>query len=227
MSYDVIVVGLGGMGSAAAAHLARRGQRVLGVEQFSPAHDRGSSHGDSRMIRQAYFEDPGYVPLLLRSYELWDDLDGDRPGILTITGGLMIGDATSATVAGSLASARQRDLPHELLDAAALRRRFPTFHPGEDTLAVYEQRAGYVLPEETIRTHLARAGSRGADLRFEEKAVSWHADPGGGEVTVQTGRGTYHADKLVITAGAWARTAADAPAGPTHRTAGAVLVRPG
>ena len=103
MTYDVIVLGLGGMGSAAAAHLAARGQRVLGLERFGPAHDQGSSHGGSRIIRQSYFEDPAYVPLLLRAYELWHELDAD---LMTLNGGLYFGRPDSPTVAGSLRSAR-------------------------------------------------------------------------------------------------------------------------
>src|SRR4051794_18490455 len=124
MRYDVIVLGLGGMGSAAAAHLARRGQRVLGLERFGPGHDRGSSHGGSRIIRQAYFEDPAYVPLLKRAYELWEQVERDTASeLVTLTGGLYLGRPDSVLVVGSLASARQWDLPHELLDAAEIRRR--------------------------------------------------------------------------------------------------------
>ena len=125
-SYDVIVLGLGAMGSATAYQLAARGQRVLGLERFGPAHDHGSSHGQSRIIRQAYYEDPAYVPLLLRAYELWEQLEresGER--LLTITGGLMIGEAGSQIVAGSLRSAREHNLQYDILDAADLRRRFP------------------------------------------------------------------------------------------------------
>ncbi len=125
----VIVLGLGGMGSAAAAHLARRGAEVVCVEQFEPGHDKGSSHGESRIIRQAYFEDPAYVPLLRRAYELWEDLEHDDPGIFRMTGGLFLGRPETEAVAGSLASAREHDLPHELLDAAEIRRRFPAFAP--------------------------------------------------------------------------------------------------
>src|SRR4051812_10706351 len=125
--FDVIVIGLGGMGSAAAAHLAARGRRGLGLGQVPPAHDPGASHGDSRIIRQAYFEDPAYVPLLQRSYELFADLEATSPGVLTLTGGLMLGAPDSAAVAGSRASAEQWHLSHELLDTADLRRRFPAF----------------------------------------------------------------------------------------------------
>jgi sarcosine oxidase len=202
--WDVIVLGLGGMGSAAAAHLAARGQRVLGLEQFMPAHDRGSSHGESRIIRQAYFEDPAYVPLLLRSYELWQDLDRDRPGVLTITGGLMIGRADSATVSGSLRSAQWWDLPYEMLDAAQLRRRFPVLRPTDETTALYEARGGFTRPEQTVLAHLDRAAARGADLRFGEKVIGWHASSAGEGVTVRTHSGEYEAGRLVIAPGAWA-----------------------
>src|SRR5918999_1029608 len=154
-SYDVIVVGLGGMGSAAAYHLARRGQRVLGIERFTPAHDRGSSHGRSRVIRQAYFEDPAYVPLVLRAYELWREAErATGADLLLITGALMIGAPDSEVVAGSLRSAREWDLGHELLDATDLRRRFPTFAPTTDTVALYEAQPGVVRPEAAVAAHL-------------------------------------------------------------------------
>ena len=120
MTHDVIVIGQGGMGSAAAAHLAARGQRVLGLERFGPAHALGSSHGGSRIIRQSYFEDPAYVPLLLRAYELWEQLERETgEPLLTITGGLMIGAPDSEVVCGSLRSAREHDLAHQMLDAGA------------------------------------------------------------------------------------------------------------
>ena len=204
-SYDVIVLGLGGMGSAAAAHLAARGSRVLGIERFTPAHDRGASHGETRLIRQAYFEDPAYVPLLLRAYELWDELERERPGILTVTGGLMIGRPEAATVAGSLRSARQWGLDHELLDAADLRRRFPAFAVDDETVALYEPLAGYVRPEETVLAHLDCAAKHGATLNFEEQVLDWHAaNSTEGGVTVRTNKGTYTAASLVIAPGAWA-----------------------
>ncbi|MHA3700600.1 N-methyl-L-tryptophan oxidase [Jatrophihabitans sp. YIM 134969] len=200
--YDVIVLGLGGMGSAAAAHLAARGATVLGLEQFTPAHDRGSSHGESRMIRQAYFEGAEYVPLLLRAYELWDDLDREDPGVFRRTGGLMIGKSGSPTVEGSAAAARAHGLAHDLLDATAIRERFPQFRPGDDDVALYEAAAGYVRPERAVSLQLRRAERAGAELHFEEPAVDLTADDGG--VTVTTARGTYRADRLVVTAGAWA-----------------------
>jgi sarcosine oxidase len=200
--YDAIVVGLGGMGSATAYQLAGRGKRVLGLEKFSPAHDRGSSHGRSRIIRQAYFEDPAYVPLLLRAYELWERLERETgQELMTLTGGLMIGRREDELVSGSVKSAEEHDLPYELLDADEIRRRFPPFSPNSETLALYEEKAGFVRPEETVKAHLDRAASLGADLRFEEPVLSWGVSSG---VGVETRAGFYEAERLVISPGAWA-----------------------
>jgi sarcosine oxidase len=199
VTFDVIVIGLGGMGSAAAAHLAARGQRVLGLERFGAAHDRGSSHGGSRIIRQSYFEDPAYVPLLRRAYELWAELD---PALLTFTGGLYLGRPATPTVAGSMRAAREWDLPHELLDAAEIRRRFPTMNPDDDEVGLYETAAGFVRPELTVAAHLRVAAQHGAELHVEEPVLSWSATPGGVRVTTAVGR--YTAGRLVICPGAWA-----------------------
>ena len=203
MIYDAIVAGLGGMGSATAYQLAGRGKRILGLEQFSPAHDRGSSHGRSRIIRQAYFEDPAYVPLLLRAYELWERL-AEETGeeLMTLAGGLMIGRREDELVSGSMRSAEEHGLPYELLDADEIKERFPPFSPNPETVALYEEKAGFVRPEETVRAHLDRAGSLGADLRFEEPVFSWEASEDG--VRVETQGGSYKAERLVITPGAWA-----------------------
>ena len=201
--YDAIVAGLGGMGSATAYQLAGRGKRVLGLEKFHPAHDRGSSHGRSRIIRQAYFEDPAYVPLLLRAYELWERLERDTDQeLMTLTGGLMIGRRESELVSGSVRSAEEHGLPYELLDADEIRERFPPFSPDPGTVALYEKKAGFVRPEETVRAHLDRADALGADLRFEEPILSWEALGNG--VRVETPEGSYEAERLVITPGAWA-----------------------
>lgn len=203
MTHDVIVAGLGGMGSAAAYELAGRGKRVLGLERFSPAHDRGSSHGRSRIIRQAYFEGAEYVPLLLRAYELWEELERETgQELMTLTGGLMIGREDGDLVSGSVASADEHDLPYELLDAGEVRRRFPAYAPGPDTVALYEERAGFVRPEETVKAHLDLAASSGADLRFEEPVLSWEATDGGARV--ETTESVYEAERLVISPGAWA-----------------------
>ena len=202
-AYEVIVVGLGGMGSATVRELAARGVRVLGLEKYGPAHDRGSSHGGSRIVRQSYYESPEYVPLLLRSYDLFDQLAADAgEDLITLTGGLMIGRPDSLTVAGSRASAEQWGLEHEILDAAEIRRRYPTFAPRPDEVALYEARSGFVRPEATVAANLRLAGARGADLRFDEPVTSW--EPVGDGVRVTTARGTYTAGHLVLTPGAWA-----------------------
>ena len=199
--YDVIVAGLGGMGSPAAYQLAARGKRVLGLEKFSPAHDRGSSHGRSRIIRQAYFENPAYVPLLLRAYELWEQLEREtNEDLMTLTGGLMLGRRESKLVSGSVRSAEEHGLPYDLLDAGEIRARFPALSPDPETVALYEKKAGFLRPEETVRAHLDRAGSLGAELRFEEPVLSWEAQPTG--VRVETPEGSYAAERLVITPGA-------------------------
>jgi sarcosine oxidase len=204
-TYDVIVVGLGGMGSATVRHLAARGVRVLGLERFDPAHDRGSSHGGSRVIRQSYFEDPAYVPLLLRAYELWEEAEKDSGAdLLTLTGGLYLGPPESTTFAGSLRAAQEWDLPHEVLDAAALATRFPTITPAADEVAVFEERAGFVRPERTVATHLDLAARDGADLRFGQQVLSWEATASG--VRVRTADGKHTAGRLVISPGAWAPT---------------------
>lgn len=202
-TFDAIILGLGGMGSAAACHLAARGKRVLGLDQFTPPHDKGSSHGQSRVIRQAYYEDPAYVPLLLRAYELWRQLEHDSgKELLTLTGGLMLGSQYSAVVAGSQRSAKQHGLPHELLDAREIRNRFPQFNPGSDTIALYEKNAGCVRPEEAVRAHLDLAARRGAILQLETEVTNWAATHDC--VRVTTKRGDYEAGQLVICAGPWA-----------------------
>jgi sarcosine oxidase len=193
----------------AACHLAARGKRVLGLDQFSLPHEQGSSHGQSRVIRQAYFEDPAYVPLLLRTYELWRQLERDSDKqLLTITGGLMLGTASSAVVSGSLRSAREHGLAHELLDAKQIRSRFPLFAPESDTVALFEKSAGFVRPEEAVRAQLNLAAKSSTTLHFEEPVTRWEANRSG--VRVTTSRGTYEAGQLVICAGPWlGKVAAD------------------
>lgn len=201
---DVIVVGLGGMGSAAAAHAASRGKRVLGLEQFQPAHDQGSSHGRSRVIRLAYFEHPAYVPLLRRAYELWRRLE-EQSGrrLLQITGGLMIGSPESDVVAGSLRSAREHHLDHEVLDAHEIHRRFPPFTPSRGVVALHEHAAGVVFPEEAIRAHLDIAADNGAHLHFDERVEQWSANSSG-SLEVRTSRARYECERLILAPGSWA-----------------------
>lgn len=206
MTVDVIVLGLGAMGSAAAYHLALRGQRVLGIEQFTSPHDRGSSHGGSRIIRQAYFESPDYIPLVLRAYELWRRLESDAGArLLHITGGLTVGAAAGEMVSRTMAAARQHEIRFEVLESAELRRRFPVLRPLAGDAGVLEPHAGYLVPEECIRAHLKMAAAMGAELHFEEKVLAWRADED--RVEVRTTRGMYEAGHLVIAAGPWANEA--------------------
>jgi sarcosine oxidase len=203
-AFDVIVVGLGAMGSAAAYHLSTRRAKVLGLEALIPAHDRGSSHGETRIIRQAYFEHPAYVPLVLRAYEMWGRLQQDSgEELLRITGGLSIGQAGGRLVTGCLTSAAEHGLNHELLDSTEMRRRYPQFVLAENEVAFYEATVGYLRPEECIRQHLRLAAEHGADLRFEEPVLSWTASASGDGVSVTTARRTYRAGSLVICAGPW------------------------
>jgi sarcosine oxidase len=201
--YDVIVVGLGGMGSAAAYHLAARGQRVLGLEKFTAAHDKGSSHGGSRIIRQSYFEDPAYVPLLLRAYELWEKLAADsQREVFRLTGGLFSGPPECLTVAGSLRAAQEWSLPHEVLEAGEIRARFPNFTPQTGDIAVYEAKAGFARPEMTVQAHIDLAERAGATLSFGEEVLEWTETADG--VRVTTAEATYTAGQVVICPGAWA-----------------------
>ncbi len=201
-SADVIVVGLGAMGAAAARALSRRGLSVLGLDRFAPPHARGSSHGDSRIIREAYFEDPSYVPLVQRSYLLWEELEREGgESLLTRTGGLMIGPRDGVLVAGALRSAERHALPHEVLDAAAISARVPAFRPRADWIGVFEPNDGVLRPEAGIAAMLAVARRHGAVLRTHEPARSWRADGRG--VSVTTARGTYRAERCVLAAGPW------------------------
>lgn len=201
-SYDVIVAGLGGFGSATAAHLAARGQRVLGLDQYPAAHANGASHGESRIVRQAYFEGTSYVPLLQRAYELWDELGADGDPLLTRTGGLFLGQPGSRVFDGSLASAQRWGLEHEVLEPAEVTRRFPVMRPPDGTAGLFEPEAGFVSPERAVLAHLAVAARHGADLRHDEPVLSWSSTGDG--VQVRTGRGTVEAGHLVLAPGRWA-----------------------
>jgi sarcosine oxidase len=201
--YDVIVVGLGAMGSSAVYQLARRGLRVLGLEQFTPAHAYGSSHGGSRIVRKAYFEKPDYVPLLIRAYELWDELAASfGEQLFTRCGALMIGRPDSPVVAGTLESARRWNLPHEVLDQAALRARFPQFALPADHVAVFEADAGFVRPEVAVLANLELAAEAGAELWFDTTVESIELGPAG--VHLSAGGEQLSAPKVVLATGAWA-----------------------
>ncbi len=202
MEYDVIVAGVGGMGSATLAELATRGARVLGLDRGSIPNDQGSSHGVNRIIRLVYAEDPRYVPLLRRAYQRWRELEG-RLGepVLITTGGLDMGRADSRTVTGSLASARVHELEHELLEAAQIRARFPGFVVPDDLVAVYQPDGGFVLSERAIAGHARLALDAGAELHGHEPVTGWETVGHG--VVVRTEVAEYRARRLVVSAGAW------------------------
>ena len=200
--YKAIVVGLGAMGSATLYHLARRGWRVLGIEQFTAGHDRGSSHGDSRIIRETYFEHPLYVPLVRRAHELWLELEKESGvSLMTITGGLMIGPTDGSIVSGSLRSAAEHKLPHALLSAEEVHERFPPFRLAKGLVAVLDPRAGFLDPEACTRAHLKLAQDSGAAVRFNEPLLDWNISSD--LVRVTTASEAYTADRLVLAAGPW------------------------
>jgi sarcosine oxidase len=204
-SYDVVVVGLGAMGSAAAFHLARSGRSVLGLDRFTPPHSYGSSHGQTRIIREAYFEHPLYVPLVQRAYELWAELERlSGRDLMRITGGLMIGRPDGVLVSGARRSAEQHQLGYELLTSTEVPTRFPALRPADDMVALWEPRAGILFPEACVDAHLVLAQTRGATLRYDEPVVSWRSDGDG--VRVVTEQGEYPAGQLLLTAGGWIRS---------------------
>ena len=190
------------MGSAAAYHLARRGLSVVAIEQFTPGHDRGSSHGLSRIIRLAYFEHPSYVPLLRRAFSLWRELEaesGDR--LLHVTGGLDIGRPDSRVFDGSRESCAVHDLPHEILTAAQVNARFPGYRLPDDAMAVFQPDGGFLEPEKCITTHVRLAEKHGARVLADRAVTSWQAD--GGTVVVRLGQEEIRARQVVLSAGAW------------------------
>lgn len=200
--YDAIVVGVGGMGSAAVYHLARRGKRVLGLERYGIPHGMGSSHGHTRIIRLAYYEDPSYVPLILRAHELWRELEtatGER--LLHTTGSIDAGPEDSWVFDGSWRSCRLHDLPHEVLTGAELRRRHPGYRIPQDHLALVQPDGGFLLPERCIVGHVMAAQALGAEVHGHEPVLDWEPLENG--VRVRTRHGYYEAEKLVFTAGAW------------------------
>jgi sarcosine oxidase len=200
--YDVIVLGLGAMGSSAAYQLAKRGARVLGIDQFTPAHELGSSGGLSRIIRLAYFEHPDYVPMLRAAWALWPQIEAEAgESLMKVTGGLYIGRDGSAVLGGSRRSAVDHGLAHELLDVDEMRNRYPQFVLDDDMAALHEPLAGILFPEKCIAAHLGLAERHGAQLRFGERVTGWSSD--GATVAVTTDQGTYAAARLVIAAGAW------------------------
>ena len=205
--YDAVVVGVGGMGSAALYHLARRRKRVLGVERFDVPNDVGSSHGLTRIIRLAHFEHPSYVPLVRRAYELWRELEHEvGEQLLHVTGAI---DAGGDLYDGSVRSCREWDLPHELLDGRELRRRFPAFRLPDDLPVVLQPDGGFLVPERSIAGHAQAAGAHGAELRTGERVLGW--EDVSDCVLVHAESGPIETDHLVLTAGAWSQEVARLP----------------
>jgi sarcosine oxidase len=203
MTYDVIVAGVGSMGSATVYELATRGYKVLGLEQFDIGHDLGSAHGVNRIIRLAYAEDPAYVPLLRRAYKLWRRFERiSKEQLLFITGGIDAGPRDGSIVQGSLRSCQEHGLVHEELNAAQLRQRFPAFRLPRGYAAVYQPDGGFVLSERAVVAYVSGAQAAGAEIHGRETVRRWEVRKN--RVLVQTDRGSYVASKLVITAGAWA-----------------------
>lgn len=201
-NFDIIVLGCGAMGSAALAELARRGVRVLGIEQYPLVHDQGSSHGETRIIRLAYYEHPDYVPLLRRAFERWYELEQEcGEQLLTETGMLSMGEPASELIAGIKQAAAEHSLALEHYSAAEVTRRWPQWKLPESYVGVFENVAGYLRVERCIREQLNVAAKHGAQIVAETPVISWDAT--GSSVTVKTARETYHAAKLVIAGGAW------------------------
>jgi sarcosine oxidase len=200
--FDVIVIGVGGMGSSACYHLARRGVRVLGLEQFNIPHSKGSSHGFTRMIRSAYYEHVNYVPLVKRAFELWKQLEDESlTKVLHVTGGLYLGPADGEVVVGSLRASQTHGLAYELFGQRELQSQYPQFHVPQDWMGLYEYQAGFLVPELAISAHVDMAMRHGAQIHGNEPVVRWETSAAGASVT--TTKGTYEADELVFCGGAW------------------------
>jgi sarcosine oxidase len=200
--FDVIVCGLGVMGSAALSALARRGRHVVGIERFQPGHDRGSSHGATRIIRLSYFEHPSYVPLLRAAYPLWRNLEREsKRQLLHITGILEIGPPDGALIAGTLASARQHGLHHDLLAARDVMRRFPAFRLPADYVGVVQPDGGFLEAEPSLRAMLDLAQQRGAEIRTGEAVRA--IEPRDRGVRIVTDRASIEAGAAVVVAGPW------------------------
>lgn len=200
--YDFIIIGLGTAGSSTCMTLARRGFTVLGIDKYRPPHNMASHHGSSRSVRRAYLEGTSYVPMALRSWELWRKLEKDSgQQLLVRTNNLTLGPPASPAVTGFLASALSYDIPHEHLTAAEVRKRWPQLTPPDSFVAGLEKEAGIVFPELSITTFLAEARKAGADLVVGERVDRWVEDRG--KVVVHTSKNTYEAGRLLVSAGAW------------------------
>jgi sarcosine oxidase len=190
------------MGSAAAYHLARRGLSVAAVEQFAPGHDRGSSHGLSRIIRLAYFEHPSYVPLLQRAFTLWRELEEESgESLLHVTGGLDAGMPGSRVLEGSLESCRVHGLRHEVLPGREVNERFPGYALPDEYRAVFQPDGGFLEPERCIQAHVRLARAHGADVRTGARVIDWRVERGA--MVIALDGGEVRGKQVVLCAGAW------------------------
>jgi len=204
-SFDVIVVGLGAMGSAVAYQLATHGFKVLGLEKFTLNHTNGSSHGGTRIIRTAVFPQPTHVPLVQRAFELWSKIQAEYESeLMQVNGALLFGLPESPLITGCLTSSRKYNLPYEILDSRKVANRFPMFQPDENEVAFHEERAGMLFPETCIRAQVTLAEKHGAVLHFNEPVTRWNADDSC--VEVRSANETYEADYIVFSPGAWLTT---------------------
>lgn len=204
--WDVIVVGLGAHGSAAAASLARRGMKVIGFDSHTPPHTVGSSHGETRIIREVYAEHPDYVPLIQQSYEIWRRLEEEsEPPVKLIhrTGGISIGRPQARSIIGIQRSAEVHRLKLEMLEPDEIRKRWPQLSPRDEMIGAYDDRAGVLFPELCVQAQLDDATLHGAELHYGEPVSRWHPDDDG--VKVYTAAGEFGAGKIVFAAGAWNR----------------------
>src|SRR5215207_1890481 len=204
MIYDVIIVGVGGMGSAAAWQLARRSRRVLGIERYDIPHGLGSSHGVSRIIRLPYYEDPAYVPLVRRAYELWREIEAvTGEELLVITGSVDASHEDHELFQGALTSAQLYELPHQVLTGAEVNARFPGYRLPASHRAVFQAQGGLIASERAIVAHVRAAQAEGAEIHAREHVLGWDPVRGGEGVVVRTDKGLYEAERLVLSAGAW------------------------
>jgi sarcosine oxidase len=207
--YDTVVLGLGAMGSAALLQLAKRGQHVAGIDRFSPPHAFGSSHGDSRVTRLAIGEGAHYTPLVMRSHQLWREIEKETGrDLMTTTGGLIISSRSTTSrmhvqdfFGTTVAAAERYGIAHEILDARAIKHRFPQFNVRDDEIGYYEYEAGFLRPETCVAAQLALAEKHGAAIHRNEKVLGFE-DAGSG-ITVKTDKQTYAAGRLIVSAGAW------------------------
>jgi monomeric sarcosine oxidase len=217
--FDVVVIGLGAMGAATLYQLAKRGVKVLGIDRFAPPHDQGSSHGDTRITRQAVGEGAAYVPLAIRAQQIWRELEAEtnlplfeQCGVLIMTSSTTP-DATDSApdfTRSTIDLARQYGIEHDVLDARQIRQRFPQFAPIDDSaLGYFEPGGGYVRPERCIEAQLTRARQLGATLVTGETVVELHTESGQVQVIGQGAH--YHAKHAIVCAGMWSAPLLGAP----------------